>query len=232
VGERFKPLSTRSKLVIGALAASILCDLFAAWVDVREIRLMNRVLGGDPPALSELTASDDRQALAGGLALVTFIVTIVLFLMWFARAYKNLVALGATDLRFTHGWAVGAWFVPILNLWRPKQIANDIWRASDPALQPTAGASWRERPVSGLLTLWWLAWVVSVYGWNLSTRLYFSGDGADDLRDADYADLVALSLDITAAALAIAVVRKLTERQSARAPAGVAPGPALGATGP
>jgi hypothetical protein len=66
-----------------------------------------------------------------------------------------------------------------------------------------------------LLTAWWVTWIASVYAWNVSTRLFFSGDGADDLRNADYADLLALGLDIAAAALAIAVVVKLTARQTA-----------------
>ena len=35
-------------------------------------------------------------------------------------------------LRYGTGWAIGAWFIPIFNLFRPKQIANDIDRASAP----------------------------------------------------------------------------------------------------
>jgi Domain of unknown function (DUF4328) len=136
VGEHFQSIEGRAKLVVAALVATIACDVLAMWVDVREIQLMNRIVDGDFPELSELDASDDRQALAGSLVLLTFVGTIVVYLVWFSRAYKNLTSLGATDLRYGSGWAIGAWFVPILNLWRPKQIANDIWRASDPAAPP------------------------------------------------------------------------------------------------
>jgi len=215
VTARFEPLRTPSKLVIAALAVSVLGDLFAMWVDVREIQLMNRVLEGELPEIREFDASDSRQATAGAILLVTFIATMVVFLVWFSRAYKNVEALGATGMRFSHGWATGAWFVPILNLWRPKQIANDIWRASDPKAPAADDDAWRARPVPFLLTAWWVTWIASVYAWNVSTRLFFSGDGADDLRNADYADLLALGLDIAAAALAIAVVVKLTARQTA-----------------
>jgi hypothetical protein len=61
----------------------------------------------------------------------------------FRRAYRNLPALGAESPRFSSGWAVGAWFVPFLNLVRPKQIMDDIWRASDPALPAHPGAAWK-----------------------------------------------------------------------------------------
>ena len=47
--------------------------------------------------------------------------------------------------------------------------------------------------------------------------LFFSGEEPADLRNADYADLAALALDVVAAALAIAVVVTMTARQSARA---------------
>jgi hypothetical protein len=104
-----------------------------------------------------------------------------------------------------------------LNLWRPKQIANDIWRASDPAAPPDLGIDWREKPVPGFLTAWWVVWVVSIYAWNVSTRFYFSGDEAEDIRNAGYADLGSLGLDIAAAVLAINVVIRLTRRQSERA---------------
>ena len=215
--EGYLSLGGRTKFVIGALVATILVDVFAMWVDLREIQLMNRLLDGDLPSTADLDANDDRQALAGTLLFVSFVVTIVAFVRWFSRAYKNLPALGATDLRFTKGWAIGAWFVPFLNLWRPKQIANDIWRASDPAATPDQRNTWRDKPVSELLLVWWIVWVVSLYAWNASTRLAFSGDDAGGVRNGDYADLVSLGLDIVAALLAIAVVRRMTDRQSARA---------------
>ena len=228
--EGFLTLGGRTKFVIGTLVATILIDVFAMWVDVREIQLMNRLLDGDLPSTADLNASDDRQALAGSLLFVSFVVTIVAFVMWFSRAYKNLPALGATDLRFTKGWAIGSWFVPILNLWRPKQIANDIWRASDPGAPPDQRNTWRGKPVAQLLLAWWIVWVVSLYAWNASTRLAFSGDDAGGVRNGDYADLVSLGLDIVAALLAIAVVRRMTNRQSERsrvvaaaAPLGIEP---------
>jgi hypothetical protein len=58
----------------------------------------------------------------------------------FARAYSNLAA---GQRRHSSGWAIGSWFVPILNLFRPAEIANDIWRTS---LRGRNG---------GLTGLWW-----------------------------------------------------------------------------
>ena len=83
-----------------------------------------------------------------------------LFLRWFYAAYGNLPLLSAGSPRFKRGWAIGAWFVPILNLFRPKQIANDIWRGSDPQLSPGASPDWSGGSLPGLYALWWGGWIV------------------------------------------------------------------------
>ena len=57
------------------------------------------------------------------------------------------------------GWAIGAWFVPFLNLVRPIQIVNDIWRGSQPYLDDRFG--WRGRPVPRVFAFWWAAWLIA-----------------------------------------------------------------------
>jgi heme/copper-type cytochrome/quinol oxidase subunit 2 len=47
------------------------------------------------------------------------IATIVFFLIWEYRAYKNLSALNAQNLEHSPGWAVGWWFIPFANLVKP-----------------------------------------------------------------------------------------------------------------
>lgn len=48
-----------------------------------------------------------------------YILTVVFFLIWLNRSYKNLTPLGAQDLAYSSGWAVGYWFIPFVNLVRP-----------------------------------------------------------------------------------------------------------------
>jgi hypothetical protein len=76
------------------------------------------------------------------------IACVVLFCVWFHRAYGNLLALGEPRLRFAPGWAPGSFFVPILNLFRPYQIAREIW-------QKSGGDS------GGLVAAWWTLFLTS-----------------------------------------------------------------------
>jgi hypothetical protein len=91
------------------------------------------------------------------LAVVLFLVligTVITFLRWFSAAHANLRALGFTP-RYSNGQAIWTWFVPILNLWRPKQIANDIWRSGD-VDAPAPSTTIATLPTPGWLLAWWL----------------------------------------------------------------------------
>ena len=69
----------------------------------------------------------------------------ILVLTWIHRANHNARQLGADDMRFTPGWAVGWYFVPIAWFWKPYQAMKEIWLAS------ANPSDWRGRPVSPLL---------------------------------------------------------------------------------
>ena len=92
-----------------------------------------------------------------------------------------------------------------MNFWRPKQIANDIWRA---------GNEDGDTGVSPLLAFWWAAFLISNLASNAAGRRSFSAETAAELQNAAaiyaFADLV----DIVAAVLAICVVRAITARQA------------------
>ena len=128
----FVPLRPLARWAISALFLVAVSDVVAIWSDLRELSLVNKVINGDYVSLSALQSNDSRQTAVGWAAGIVYLLTVVVFLRWFSKAYKNLVPLGAVGLRYRPGWAIGAWFVPFLLWWRPKQIANDIWRASDP----------------------------------------------------------------------------------------------------
>lgn len=211
----FEAVARRATWAQAALAAALLVDLVAIGSDVLERRLLTRIGAGELVADAELLASDDRQATIGLLQLGVFVAAAVFFLLWFYRAYSNLQPLGVDELRFGTGWAVGAWFVPILNLWRPKQIANDIWRASDPDAPADLGEGWHDRRVTALLAFWWGTFLVA--GWVALAGSPFDVSSLEDAKRANLSYLASDALDAAAAVLAIVVVGSASARQRARA---------------
>jgi hypothetical protein len=98
--------------------------------------------------------------IAGVVASLCCVATYVALAVWCGRMYRNLFTFSSGDLRFTPGWGVGAWFVPFLNLVRPKQIVDDIWRATDPEVGPSR--SWRGAPVSKGVHVWWALLLITI----------------------------------------------------------------------
>ena len=141
------------------LVASILLAGADAAANAQAARLIGQLQSdANLVTLSMLESSDLRVGAMALLDVVVFLTAFGFLIAWTNRAYRNLPALGANDLRFTPGWAVGGWFVPFLNFVRPKQIMNDIWRGSSP--EDYSGDDWRGRSVTPLLHWWWGLWIV------------------------------------------------------------------------
>jgi len=58
------------------------------------------------------------------------IATYVVFGMWIYRAAANIVAAMVPGFDYTPGWAVGWYFVPLANLFKPFGAMRQIWNAS------------------------------------------------------------------------------------------------------
>jgi Domain of unknown function (DUF4328) len=104
---------------------------------------LDRLSEAELPTSTELSDANDAFDTLVAVAHVDLLVNVVcavVFVVWTYRGYRNLAPLGASGLRFANGWAIGGWFVPVMFLWRPKQVVNDMWRASAPELPATTAA--------------------------------------------------------------------------------------------
>ncbi|MFE0703269.1 DUF4328 domain-containing protein [Streptomyces sp. NPDC058872] len=195
-----------SYALVALLAGNVLFDVLLALADVRSL-----VAGGihlfDPTVFGALDLN-----LASSMAFTLFAVTGVVFIVWFRRLRKN-AEVWAADLQGRKpGWAVGSWFVPIANLWMPRGIAVDIWRASRG--EPYAADG---RGELALLNGWWTCWVVSGVVNQVSAQMYKTAETFDEYTTAIQWSLGGYAVDIAAAVLAILFVRRLTSMQHAKA---------------
>ena len=105
----------------------------------------------------------------------------ILFLIWSHRAYRNIQRVGGRT-QFTTKWAVWSWVIPGLNLFRPKQVLDEIWRASAAGMR-LEGGSWRNAPVPARLMALWTSWVTSSIVGITSVVLMFT-DGSLTVTDS------------------------------------------------
>jgi len=209
-----RSLASRAAWAKRILVVIVAVDLVAVLSGGAEYSLLQRAeLGGVSDA--EFNANDRRQQLIGATQIGLLVLGALFFLRWFHRAYKNLGTLGAGALRYSTGWAIGSWFIPILNLFRPKQIANDIWRASEPGAQESGW--WSQARVPALVHLWWGLFLIS--GFLGRAALSASGN-PETIGAAQTATGLTIATDLTSVAagvLAILYIVRVTERQRARA---------------
>jgi hypothetical protein len=137
---------------------------------------------------------------------------IVLFIIWFHRVRSNAGVFAHGLQRRGQGWAVGAWFIPVANLWIPRGIAVDVWKASR-----TDPFATDEHQPHTLLNLWWAGFVATWLFGRYASRVYQRAESPQEIIDAADALLVNGAIDIAAAVLAILFVRRLTHMQHTKA---------------
>jgi eukaryotic-like serine/threonine-protein kinase len=209
----YEPLAGRAKWAQRALVALVVLNaigVVSAW-------FAYQLYGSDLITQDDLDRTDLREGLVALLTFVAYPFAIVFFISWFRRAYRNLPALGATGLRYRSGWTIGSWFIPIVGLILPKQIANDIWRASDPDERLDQGTLWQGEEVPALYQWWWGFFVVGSFLGNAAFRADLAADDIDGYRRAAVVTIASNLVDIVGATLAVLVIRRTTDRQEARA---------------
>jgi predicted Zn finger-like uncharacterized protein len=137
------------------LVANVFVLLAAIWSGWEEIQLLNDISSGRLISESQAGAIDFRQSVLGFTQFFLFVVTGIFFLSWVYRANCNARRLGAKGMRFSPGWSVGYFFIPVLNFWKPYQAMKEIWKAS------SNPKNWANQSVGLVLGLWWTLWIVS-----------------------------------------------------------------------
>ncbi|MBX7218403.1 MAG: DUF4328 domain-containing protein [Blastocatellia bacterium] len=213
----YRSVRTRALVVLVLFALLVLVKLLVFGSAAMENDLLHKILGGVEIDQQTLKNNDVREALVNGLDGLMYLATSTTFLFWTYRAYRNLMAIAADAPETTAGFAVGSFFIPILNLFRPRKVFQEMWAKSDPDVSFA-------RPVitmpsnsdsSTLINVWWVFWIIS----NLFGNVGAYGTTHKTARDLIAANNVVLAgtlIVIPAAVLAMAVVWEITKRQEAR----------------
>lgn len=197
--EGFRDATTLTNWTRGFLYAGIAAALLGMWSSARDLP------GGGGEAELETGLRVIFWIFTG---LPVPLLTAIFVLTWIHRANHNARQMGATDMRFTPGWAVGWHFVPIAWFWKPYQAMTEIWRASR---NPT---DWRGEPVSPLLPWWWVLWIVPTWSLlivDLAARRNLDEAGAETLEAA--IGLAGWILDIPLILVLLAIIGAVHRRQ-------------------
>jgi hypothetical protein len=221
----------RARLTIALLVAIIVLDLSGIGSGFLQINLLSRAVAGNVVTEEEVAFNDLRHGTIVGLRSLAYLCATIAFLLWIHRAYKNLPALGARNLQYSPGWAVGWWFIPFANLIYPFRVVREIWNKSDPAYDPETSFLWEGAGAPALLGWWWGLWIISNLAGHVVYRMFSNARSPDQFLLATQLDMAASLITVAAAALAILVVKGISERQEERerryGPQGMPPPPPI-----
>ena len=197
-------LTTFLKVLLGLGVAMALVSMLSSYMQADLISRGNYTE-------AEAKANNFREQVVSLSVFALRLLTIIVFGVWIVRANKNVRALGADGLRITPGWAVGYFFAPILNLWRPYQAMKDLWRASQNPI------SSRDTRAGLILPTWWAFWLLAAIVGQISFRMSWSAASPEDFKNASYAEIVSGALDIPLCLSAMVLVSQIASAQTKHA---------------
>jgi len=152
-------------------------------------------------------ANDKRQQVIGIIFIIAYIATGITFLKWIYRANLNVRGFGVQGLKFTPGWSIGYYFIPILCFFKPYQAMKEIWQASK---NPD---NWKNQLVSPLLGCWWTLWLISCFFGQISFKMSFRADTLAELLSSTTITIISTIIDIVLTAVALSLVSRIFKMQ-------------------
>lgn len=199
--ERSKLAKTMLYLVIGATALMLFTELWT-------MKLLIDIDSGTFYTLEDLSTYELVVQMVALLYLVALITCAVFFIMWFRRAYYNLHQIFKKGLKFSEGWAAGAWFVPIFNLFGPYQIATDLHEKTENIL--VENELTERKPMRHAIKGWWWAlWIIS----GVFDRVGSSLTDGNSMFGGTVTSIIGSILSIVGAYLAIKMIQNYHEME-------------------
>lgn len=183
------------------LQALLWLGALLAFISLISAGMQYELLSRESFSEMEGKANDSREQVVALSSLLIYFFTVIVFSRWIYLSHQNVRALGVHDLRISPGWAVGYFFIPILNLWKPYQAMSDLWKAS-------REANWHEISAGPILWSWWTLFISS----NLLGQVAFRATlAAQDLRGFKLATILGGMLEVINLALCLVAITLVSE---------------------
>lgn len=211
---RLHPIRTPATATIVLLVVVCAVNVFGTWAAWNSYWIADDYVSGAPGVgVAELVGADNTALSAVWLTFIAVAATAAALLTWVWRARNNAERISSAEHRLRRGWAIGGWFCPIVNLWYPRFIVDDIWRTSRPDV-PTDVYRVDGLEPSGLVRTWWYT-VVANGLLSLVMRADTAGEvTVDTLKSVAAYSTVGTVIVGVAAVLLIQVIRQITAWQS------------------
>lgn len=176
-----------------------------------ELNLLQTILDGGYISLTEAESNDSRQQIIAVLFIIIYIISAITFIQWFRRAYFNLHIL-VKGLSHTEGWAAGAWFVPIVSLFKPYQIMAEMFEKTKQLISKHQLQSEFKDISSNSIGIWWTLFIINNIIGHIVFRL--PSDTLEEMILVSNINIYQIVIQIPLAILTIKVINQYSELES------------------
>lgn len=176
--DELRPNSQRAKKAIALIWVVMITCVITLILEIIQLLVSYEII---PEEYISENTSFIIASIAGYTAILTFLALItsaITFIQWFRRAYYNLEK-KMNKLEYSNGWAAGAWFIPIINLFVPYRIMKELYIKTDQYLLLNSKEPYTERLKTDYVKGWWTIWIFSLIFGSISFRIEWSFSSID-----------------------------------------------------
>lgn len=218
VEDMVRPNSERAKLAVIMVSAVMVMNLIALLSSYMQLGVLKQLKAGVLLTDDVLNSNDTRERLVGIIFLVAFITSGVFFIQWFRRAYYNL-QVRTGNCENSEGWAAGAWFVPIVCLYRPYHIMLELWNKTTDLVEEKNKAEGTEggtthRFSTRLVGTWWSLWILSNVIGRIMFKKAFDNATVDNFISSTQFSMVDSVFSLVLGVVTILMIREYAKREA------------------
>jgi hypothetical protein len=209
--KQYRSNQQRAKAAIYLVGIVMGIEIVSLFFDLFQYKLLNAIIEGGVVSETIATLNDACQRITAIVYLIAYIVSAYTFIRWFRRAYYNLHQ-KVKKVLHDESWAVGSWFVPIISLYRPFNIMQELFQKTEKLLSNGI----EEYRVTGkfvILNWWWGFWILSNILGQFVLRYTNSADTIEKLMFSTIASIVSSIIGIVLAIITIIVIKKYSSME-------------------
>lgn len=201
-----KPNEKRAQIAITLIRIVLAVQILSLISGLLEYNLIQTLIKGETVSPEAAQFNDLRESLIGLLYLVVFIISTITFIQWFRRAYYNL-HIKVKNLNHSEGWAAGSWFVPIISLYRPYQIMEELYEESQKLFRRNLPEQ-NPNLSTKFLGTWWALWIIN----GLAGQFVFRyAKQAVTLNELSISSLASMASDLIGIPLAFITIKVIKD---------------------
>jgi hypothetical protein len=203
--EKFRSPEIRAKLALIFIYLEIALSAIVVFLDIYFLYLLNKINNGETISDTYFSSLENFEMYLALIVIAVSLTSLILFLVWFYRVYKNLTAFKAKRDR-SPAWAIWSYFIPFVNFVIPYLTMKETWLTS---LKSKEKGEVKHSFVQG----WWALYLISAIYAQIAGRIWLAADSLEIYTIAYQHDIGSSIFLAGSGVVTIFLIKKITQAQ-------------------